>query len=61
MSATERPDSILIHPALAGRTLMVRRDGQWAAFDIHVEGRLSEPRQITGDPTLHAWRGGVAQ
>jgi hypothetical protein len=60
MASIERPDSILIHPALAGRTLVVRHGGQWAAFDIHAGGRLSEPRQIGSDPTLDTWRGGVS-
>jgi hypothetical protein len=61
MSPTERPDSILMHPALAGRTLVVRRDRGWAAFDIQPEGGLGDGRPLDSDPTALAWRGGSAR
>jgi len=61
MSPTERPDSILMHPALAGRTLVIRRESGWAAFDIQAEGVLGEGRPLDSDPTAYAWRGGPAR
>jgi len=61
MSPTERPDSILMHPALAGRTLIVRRDRGWAAYAIQPEGGLGDARPLDSDPTAQAWRGGPAR
>ena len=61
MSATLDPDTILAHPALMGRTLLVCREAGWAAFNILSEGRLGEARPVTIDPTESAWRGGVAR
>jgi hypothetical protein len=58
MTPIQIPDSILVHPALAGRTLLVRHGSGWAAFEIHPEGRLSAGRAIEEDPTITAWRGG---
>lgn len=53
-------DTILAHPTLAGLTLMVRRDGRWAAHVIQPEGSLGDPRVLETDPVLHGWRTGVA-
>jgi hypothetical protein len=61
MSPTDRHDSILIHPALAGRTLVVRHGGSWAAFEIQPEGELGNGRLVDSDPTTLAWRGGPAR
>jgi hypothetical protein len=61
MSPTERPDSILMHPALAGRTLVVRRGGTWTAFEIQREGDLGSGRDVDTDPAFHAWRGALAR
>jgi hypothetical protein len=52
------PDTILAHPALAGRTLLVRGERGWAACDIHAGGRLGDWRPYDGDPTSAVWRGG---
>jgi hypothetical protein len=52
------PDTILAHPALAGRTLLVRSERGWAACDIHPGGRLGDRRPYDGDPTSAIWRGG---
>ena len=57
---TRPVDSILAHPALAGRTLMIRRDGRWAAHEIQHQGRLGDPRTLESDPTVPDWRGGRA-
>jgi hypothetical protein len=57
MAPTERVDSILLHPALAGRTLVVRRRGTWTAFEIERGGQLVSGRMFDGDPTADAWRG----
>lgn len=54
------PDTILAHPALAGRTLIIRRDGRWMAHEIQPQGCLGEPRNVDIDPTGHTWRGGRA-
>jgi hypothetical protein len=55
------PDTILAHPALAGRTLLVRRGGSWAAHEIQPEGCLGDGRTVDADPTLYIWRGGRVQ
>ena len=52
-----QPDTILAHPALAGRTLMVLREGQWAAHVILPEGCLGEPSHFDIDPSEQSWRG----
>jgi hypothetical protein len=57
MSPTLVPETILAHPALAGRTLFIRADGGWAAFEIQSEGRLSQGRPAERDPAATAWRG----
>ncbi|HWA56160.1 MAG TPA: hypothetical protein VG692_02845 [Gemmatimonadales bacterium] len=54
------PDTILAHPALAGRTVLVRRGRVWAAHLIQAEGRLGEPRILDTDPAQHVWRAGRA-
>jgi hypothetical protein len=51
-------DTIFAHPVLAGRTLLVRRDGRWAAHAIQPEGCLGDAQSVNTDPTLHVWRGG---
>lgn len=61
MAPTAPIDSILLHPALAGRTLVVRRDGTWAAFEIEREGQLVSGRVLDGDPAADAWRGSSAR
>ena len=53
-------DSILAHPSLAGRTLLVRRGGRWAAHLIQSEGRLSDAQLLDTDPAQHSWRTGRA-
>lgn len=57
---TRPVDTILAHPALAGRILMIRRNGQWAAREIRPEGCLGDPRTLDSDPMTHGWRGGRA-
>lgn len=54
------PDTILAHPALAGRTLVIHRNGRWAAHEIQPQGCLGEARTIDSDPTAQTWRGGRA-
>lgn len=61
MAPTDRHDSILMHPALAGRTLMVRHGGSWAAFEIMREGNLGSGQPLEADPTTLAWRGGLVR
>lgn len=61
MAPTEPIDSILLHPSLAGRTLVVRRAGTWAAFDIEREGHPVSGRMLDGDPAADAWRGSSAR
>lgn len=58
MSPTIVPDTILLHPALIGRTLLVSAPGGWAAFDIQPEG-LRDGRPANFDPAADAWRGPV--
>ena len=53
-------DTILAHPALAGRILIIRRDGRWAAHEIQPQGCLGEGRTVDSDPTGQTWRGGRA-
>lgn len=55
-----KPDTILAHPALAGRTLLVRRGPHWAAHLIQSEGCLGEGRPLDGNPTDQSWRAGRA-
>ena len=59
MSMIRQPDTILAHPALTGRTLLVRAADSWAAFEISSEGRLGDVRPAESDPVVHAWRGGA--
>ncbi|MFN8653803.1 MAG: hypothetical protein U0133_17990 [Gemmatimonadales bacterium] len=54
------PDTILAHPALAGRTLLVRRGARWATQEIQAGGTLGDPRPVETDPDQHAWRTGDA-
>jgi hypothetical protein len=61
MAPTERVDSILLHPALAGRTLIVQQRGTWAAFEIEAEGHPVSGRVLDGDPAADAWRGSSAR
>jgi hypothetical protein len=53
-------DTILAHPALAGRTLLVRRAGTWAAHVIQPQGCLGDPRILDADPVQELWRAGRA-
>ncbi len=53
-------DTILAHPELAGRILMMRREGRWAAHEIQPQGCLGEARALDTDPTSQTWRGGRA-
>lgn len=55
-----RPDSLLAHPALAGRTLLVRRGGQWAAHLIDSQGSLGQPESVASNPADQIWRTGHA-
>lgn len=57
MAPTQPIDSILLHPALAGRTLVVHHAGGWAAFEIEAGGRPAAGRLLEGDPAAEAWRG----
>jgi len=57
---TRSVNSILAHPALAGRTLLIRRDGTWAAHEIQPQGCLGEPRTLDSDPAVLGWRSGRA-
>jgi hypothetical protein len=51
-------ETILAHPALTGRTLLIRRGQGWSACDIQSGGRLGDCRPYEGDPTSAIWRGG---
>lgn len=61
MSRTAHPNTILAHPALAGRTLFTRREDGWAARLIQPEGQLGEAWPVEADPAAAAWRGGPSQ
>lgn len=52
------PETILAHPALAGRRLLLRQGGRWLAHEIQPEGTLGDAEPVETDPTLHVWRGG---
>jgi hypothetical protein len=53
-------DTILAHPALAGRILMIRREGRWAAHVIQPQGCLGDPQRLDTDPAQLNWRSGRA-
>ena len=55
-----KSDTILAHPSLAGRILMTRRDGRWAAHVIQPQGSLGDALRIDTDPAQHSWRTGRA-
>lgn len=55
-----QPETILAHPALAGRTLLVRRGAHWVAHVIQPEGRLDEARPVERNPAEFVWRAGRA-
>jgi hypothetical protein len=61
MSPTVLADSILIHPALAGRTLMVRGEGGCFSIDIQPGGSLGQPRPLEPDTIPAGWREGPAR
>lgn len=54
------PDTILAHPALAGRTLLVRHGTRWAARLIDPQGDLGKAEPVACDPADHIWRTGHA-
>jgi hypothetical protein len=54
------PDTILAHPALAGRTLLRRQGQRWAAYVIQPEGCLGTGQTLDSDPAQHVWRTGRA-
>lgn len=54
------PDTILAHPALAGRTLLRRQGNRWAAHVIQPEGCLGNGRILDADAAPHLWRTGRA-
>jgi len=60
MSPTILADSILIHPALAGRTLMVRAGGGGFSVEILPGGQLGQPRPLDPNSLPLGWRGGSA-
>jgi hypothetical protein len=60
MSPTILADSILIHPLLAGRTLLVRGEHGCFSFDIHPDGVLGQPRPVESQALPSNWRGGPA-
>jgi hypothetical protein len=60
MSPKIPADSILVHPALAGRTLMVRGEGGCFSVDIQAGGRLGQTRPLDPDSFPSGWRGGPA-
>lgn len=53
--------TILVHPALAGHTLVTLTAEGAMATDIQPEGRLGTPRPAESDPAAFAWRGGPAR
>ena len=57
MESTLMPDSIFAHPALAGRTLLVRQGQRWADHAIRSDGTTSMIRQRGQLPAELAWRG----
>jgi hypothetical protein len=58
MSPTILADSILVHPDLAGRTLLVRGERGCFSFDIHPGGILGQPRPLDSQVVPSNWRGG---
>jgi hypothetical protein len=60
MSPKILADSLLVHPALAGRTLMVRSEGGCFSVDIGPGGRLGDPRPLDPNSVASGWRGGPA-
>lgn len=55
-----QPDTILAHPALAGRTLLTGRGNRWTAWLIRPEGSLAEARVLDRHPAEFCWRNGRA-
>lgn len=60
MSPTILADSILLHPALAGRTLTVRAEGGGFSVEILPGGRVGQPRPLDPNSPQSGWRGGPA-
>jgi len=60
MSPTIPADSILIHPTLAGRTLMVRGEGGCFSVGIEAGGRHGQTRPLDPNSLPSGWRGGPA-
>lgn len=58
MTRPNEHDTILADPALAGHTLLIRREGRWLARDIHTKGFLDEGRVVRQVPLADSWRGG---
>jgi hypothetical protein len=61
MPGTPHADTILAHPALAGRVLYRRGAEAWAAHEIQEGGRLGPALPADVDPASDAWRGGPAR
>ena len=55
-----KPDTILAHPALAGRTLLVRHGARWAAHRLDAEGTPGAAEPLAGNPADQVWRTGDA-
>jgi hypothetical protein len=50
------PETLLDHPALAGRTVFVRRGPAWESFTVRRGGGLSPIAGPAGQPPRHGWR-----
>jgi hypothetical protein len=51
------PDTLLDHPALAGRTVYVRRGVRWEAYLVRLEGGLLPAAGVCSPgTTLEGWR-----
>jgi hypothetical protein len=60
MSPTILAHSILVHPILAGRTLLVRSEGGCFSVAIQPGGTLGQPRHLPAQALPSSWRGGPA-
>lgn len=50
------PDTILDHPALAGRTVYVRRGPRWETFVVRRDGGLAPETRPGPQLSASSWR-----
>ena len=56
MTCCPMPETLLDHPALAGRTVLVRRGPAWESFIVRREGGLHSIALPDGQPPRLGWR-----